>query len=78
MSKNRSPLRPTLLAAACLLAASSAHALLPGHTVCYDDSGHAVMDPPNPDDYANCVTRPAFSVAVWPPSNSASEGSVVA
>jgi hypothetical protein len=41
-----------------LLAVTPAHALLAGHTVCYDDSGHAVMDPPNPDDYANCLTRP--------------------
>jgi hypothetical protein len=37
--------------------ATPAHALLPGHTICYDSNGNPVQDPPDPTQYTNCRTR---------------------
>ena len=50
-----------LVAAPVLLTVSSTDALAPGQTVCYDSAGHAVLNPADPSQYENCVTRPPRS-----------------
>ena len=54
----RKLLATAVLATAPLLAvAGPAAALSVGSTVCYAADGTAVVNPPNPDDYAECFTR---------------------
>ena len=56
--------RKLLAASALALAplafvAGPADALSPGQTVCYAADGTAVVNPPNPDDFESCFTRPS-------------------
>ena len=46
-----------LAVAPLLFAAAPAGALSVGSTVCYTANGTPVFNPPNPQDYDNCVTR---------------------
>ena len=47
-----------VFAASALLVTVPAGALTAGSTVCYTADGTPVVNPPNPDDYDNCVPRP--------------------
>jgi len=50
-----------LAAAPVILAVSPADALLPGQTICYDTNGTPVVNPSDPGQFENCVTRPPRS-----------------
>ena len=45
------------LSAALLLTAVPANALSVGDTICYSADGTPVINPSNPDDFEDCVTR---------------------
>ncbi|MFP5317603.1 MAG: hypothetical protein ACLGI2_04840 [Acidimicrobiia bacterium] len=51
-----------------VVAAGPAAALSPGQTVCYADDGTAVVNPPNPDDFASCYTNTGGSGGSGAPS----------
>ena len=49
------------LAVAPIAVAVPANALAVNHTVCYNDEGSYVVDPPSEDGFAYCVTRTGSS-----------------